>query len=155
MTSYDYDMRRLGKAPCSLRLIEYCVIWGGNIDWEKIDMSVEKGEKTAYTIGAIIASVLLFWAIERHPYGYYTLLRWITCAVCVYGAVISYKLETQYLSWLLGIIAFLFNPILPIHLDRSTWKPIDILAGIIIPISAIIIWFRKIKNIDDGKDDEL
>jgi hypothetical protein len=106
-------------------------------------MGVEKGEKIAYTVGAIIASALLFWALERHPYGYYTLLRWITCGVCIYGLTISHRLEMPYLSWPLGIVALVFNPIIPFHLDRETWRPIDIISGIFIPLTAIIIWFRR------------
>ncbi len=106
-------------------------------------MIVEKGEKIAYTVGVIIVSVLLFWALEKHPYGYYTLLRWVTCAVCVYGVTISYRLEMPYLSWPLGSNAFVFNPLIPLHLGRSVWQPIDVISGILIPISAVFIWVRK------------
>lgn len=95
---------------------------------------------TIFTIGAVVATILLFLALGRHPYGYYTVLRWITCAVSCYGAYLFYKLDRLYVVIPLGVIAVLFNPIIPIHLNRWTWQLIDIAVGVIILISTIFIW---------------
>ncbi len=102
-----------------------------------------KREKTIYTIGAIVSSLLLFLAVGDHPYSYFTTLRWITCAVSVYGAYLSYKGERLYVVISLGVIAVLFNPIIPIHMGKSTWQLIDIVVGLIMLISPIFIWKRN------------
>jgi hypothetical protein len=38
-------------------------------------------------LAKVIAAALLFDALGRHQYDYYTLLRWISCGVCAFTAV--------------------------------------------------------------------
>jgi len=40
----------------------------------------------ASIIAKLIAAVMLFAALGRHPYDYYTTLRWVACGVCAYTA---------------------------------------------------------------------
>jgi hypothetical protein len=76
-----------------------------------------------FKIVRIIAAALLFWALDRHPYGYYTILRFVVCGVAGYGIFISMELDKNVWAWILGITAVLFNPILPIHLNRDLTSP--------------------------------
>lgn len=93
---------------------------------------------------------LLFWALAQHPYGYFILLRWITCGVSAYYAYLSYSLKRIPWTWLFGIIAIMFNPIAPIHLERQTWVYFDVSAGIIFLVS--IIFVRElVKSINHQK----
>lgn len=124
-------------------------------------LKVEKGEKAIYTIGAIVASVLLFLAIGRHPYGYFTTLRWITCAVSCYGAYLFYKLDVIYIVIPLGVTAILFNPLIPIYLNRSTWHVIDVISGCFLLFTLVVIWrpkyilktTNKESNLKGGRND--
>lgn len=43
----------------------------------------------------------------------------------------SVELEKSGWAWVFGIIALLFNPIIPVHLSREIWAPIDIMAALI------------------------
>lgn len=88
-----------------------------------------------YIIGRIIAIILLLWALNKHPYGYYTLLRFVVCGVSVYGAYFATGLKKDGWAWIFGIIAVLFNPIIPIYLDRNTWAFIDVGVVAILLIS--------------------
>jgi hypothetical protein len=39
-----------------------------------------------YIAWLIAAVMLIFAAVERHPYSFYTLLRWICCSIFAYSA---------------------------------------------------------------------
>lgn len=81
----------------------------------------------------IITAVLLLLAIPSGwwPYGYCVFLRWV---VCFSSAIISYNFYKSKLSgWTFTFagIAFLFNPIAPIYLDKSSWVLIDLVAVVL------------------------
>lgn len=82
-------------------------------------------------IAAWIASAVLFAALlPGLPYGYFQILRWVVCACALFG--VRRAMEKEHHSWttLLAATAVLFNPILPIHLSREIWIPIDLGVGI-------------------------
>lgn len=86
-----------------------------------------------FTIVRIIAVILLVLALGRHPYGYYKLLRLVVCGVTVYGVYFAAKMEKIGWVWPFGIIAVLFNPLIPIYLRRGTWQFIDLaVAGLLL-----------------------
>tara|TARA_E500000318_G_C3564982_1_gene215268 strand:- start:1872 stop:2171 length:300 start_codon:yes stop_codon:yes gene_type:complete len=79
-----------------------------------------------------VCGVLLFLALADLPIGYYTLLRIMVTIGAV--AVVITELEKGIGFWVIafGIIAILFNPVIPIYLnDKSAWMPIDIIVGIL------------------------
>jgi len=107
-------------------------------------------------IARLVASVLLIWSLARHPYGYYTLLRWVVCGVAVYSAFISLSLEKMSWVWCLGIIALFFNPLVPIHLDKGTWAIIDVITAGIFIVSTFIIrsWDKPSKELSAATADK-
>jgi Family of unknown function (DUF6804) len=51
------------------------------------------------------AAMLVYAVIEKHPYSYYTLLRWICCPVFAYSAVSAFRNESHSLDldfWCVG-----------------------------------------------------
>jgi hypothetical protein len=96
-------------------------------------------QKRPHLILAVIAALMLFGALGRWPYGYYQLLRWVTCGACVWIAVIAYSWQKIWVTWLFGIIAILFNPIVPIHLSREIWQPINIVCACVFFVLAFAI----------------
>lgn len=85
-----------------------------------------------FSVVRIIAAIMLVWALDRHPYSYYTLLRFVVCGVSAYGVYFAIELNKQGWAWILGIVAILFNPFVPVYLDRSTWAIIDLgVAGLL------------------------
>lgn len=75
------------------------------------------------------ASIFAFIAIADLSYGYYRLLRWTTCGVAIASMVQLYRMSRIGWVWTLGILALLFNPLLPLHFERDTWKFFDGAAG--------------------------
>ncbi|MFH0887720.1 MAG: YrzE family protein [Planctomycetota bacterium] len=102
-----------------------------------------------FTLARIVAIIMLFLSLDKQPYGYYTVLRFIVCGVGVYGAWLSYSIGKHGWLWLLGIIALLFNPIIPIHFTKGFWSIIDI--GVAIIFLGSFIFFKKPKKEREGK----
>lgn len=84
------------------------------------------------TILLIISTILLFTAIIRgFSYGYYIFLRWIVLVSALSVILKSHDLKKRNWIWIMGIIAILFNPIIPIHFSKITWRLIDLITAII------------------------
>ena len=94
-------------------------------------------------IGRIIASGMLVWALDDHVYGYYTLLRFIVCAVAVYCAFLAYSQSKEDWTWIFGGIAVLFNPIIPIYLNRELWSVIDVIVAGVFVVSFFFVKVKK------------
>lgn len=74
----------------------------------------------------IATAVMLVLAVLPLPYGYYTALRIVVCGA---AGFLVYQLWNQDGSfWLFGFfaVAILFNPLIPIHLTKAIWQPIDL-----------------------------
>lgn len=98
-------------------------------------------EKRPHLIPSLIVAIMLFIAITDLPYGYFQLLRWLTCADSILVAVLAYRWNKSWASWIFIVIAILFNPIFPITFSKATWRPIDIICGIIFML--VVIFIRK------------
>ena len=109
-------------------------------------------EKRPHLIPAIIAALMLLLALAPWPYGYYQLLRFVTCGVAVYVTFMAYRWQKMWAVWLFGFIAVLFNPLIPIHLSREIWQPVDIVCGILFMVIAIIL---SESVTSEGKKEEL
>lgn len=89
----------------------------------------------------VVPACLLLIAIWRLPYGYYTLTRIVTCGVAVLIAVASVpeRPVVQIWSFPLLAIAVLFNPLVPIHLNRATWFYFDLGAAAIFILHLVFV----------------
>ena len=96
-------------------------------------------EKRPLLIPSGIAALMLFGALAPWPYGYYQLLRFVTCGVAVYIAYMAYNWQKIWAVWLFGFIALLFNPLIPIHLSREIWQPIDVICAILFGAVAFVL----------------
>jgi len=79
---------------------------------------------------SIICALSLFIAVLKWPIEYYTFLR----VIVFIGSLLVIASLLKQTVWVIifGIIAILFNPIIPVYLYlKSYWIPIDIIAGIL------------------------
>ncbi len=90
-------------------------------------------------VARFVVAILLLWALSRHQYGYYILLRWVTCGVAAYCTYLSYSLKRIPWVWLFGFLAVLFNPLAPLRLDRQIWSYFDVATAIILLASVFFI----------------
>jgi hypothetical protein len=68
-------------------------------------------------------------AFFKLPYGYFTLLRWAVCVVAIYHVVLAYNMKRGVMVVYFGLIAILFNPIIPVYLSRQAWWPVDLVTA--------------------------
>lgn len=86
-----------------------------------------------------IPTILLIIAAGDLDYGYYQILRIIITIFAIVFALVFKGLENIKSMIVMIIIAILFNPILPIYLDKNVWVFLDSFSSIIFLISAISI----------------
>lgn len=99
----------------------------------------------------LVPAALLVLALAPLPYGFYTMLRLVVCAASAYLA--WRELEEFDLSlwvWGLGGIAVLFNPLIPIHLNRDVWVFIDVGVAVIL----VLHMWSFIKRTPLGENDQ-
>ena len=91
----------------------------------------------------IPAALIIIAPLLSFPYGFYTLLRLIvsvSAGVIIYH---SYKAAggVNEISIIFAVILILYNPIIPIHLSREIWNPINFMT------SGVYIWaFIKVRK---------
>ncbi|MFZ4414662.1 MAG: DUF6804 family protein [Bacteroidales bacterium] len=88
----------------------------------------------------LICAGLLILALADLPIGYFTFLR-IVVIIGAIGVIIN-EIENGLNIWVIifGLIAILFNPIIPIYLnDKSVWMPIDIISSILFLIKSLTL----------------
>lgn len=95
--------------------------------------------KKPHLVPSLIAALMLLGALGRWPYGYYQLLRFVVCGVSVYVAFMAYNWQKLWATALFGCIALLFNPLIPIHLSREIWQPIDLICALLFVVVAFIL----------------
>ena len=76
-----------------------------------------------------IASVMFLIALNpENPYGYYILLRWVTCGIFAYLAFRALEEEKIEWVWVFGIAAAIYNPFIKIHLGREIWSVVNVVS---------------------------
>lgn len=104
---------------------------------------MSNNKKKQIIVPSIITAILLLIAIfPIGEYGYYILLRWIVCLTAIYFAYLSYEAEKIYWTWVMGIIALIFNPLIPFYLGKDIWVVVDFIVAIVFGIN-IFIFKRK------------
>lgn len=94
----------------------------------------------------IISAVLLFTAIFELPYGYYEFLRiaiFIGMAFLLFAERES-KPELQLILY--AGIGILFNPFIPIHLERNIWFYLDISISVLLMLLVVREFIIKRKH---------
>jgi len=93
-------------------------------------------EHIGYRNVAVTISVfMLLLAIPRLPYGYYILLRWVVSLTALFSTWVAYEYKYKFWVFMMGGIAILFNPIIPVHLTKGIWVVTDIVVAILFLVS--------------------
>ena len=96
------------------------------------------------SVSRLLSVALLLFALLKLPYSYFTLLRWAVCVIAVYHVVLAYNMKRGVMVIYFGLIAILFNPIIPVYLNKETWRPIDLVVAILFLLS--FVFMRSSKN---------
>jgi hypothetical protein len=93
-----------------------------------------------YVAWLIAAVMLVFAAAEKQPDSFYTLLRWVCCAVFAYAAVTSFQMKRMLFLGIFTVLGIVFNPIFPLALDRTQWIVADWFSIGTMVIAAFVFW---------------
>ena len=87
----------------------------------------------------LVPTVMLVVAVFDLPYGYYTFLRLVVTVAALLIAWFEWANARRAL-WLvlMGLIALLFNPIVPVYLTREIWFFIDLAVAAIFMVYVIV-----------------
>lgn len=87
----------------------------------------------------LICCVLLVAAALPLPYGYYTLLRLVTCTTLALGSAVAFRSHSATLGSALLVLALAFNPFVPVHLPKLLWTLIDLgTAALLFTVRSVI-----------------
>lgn len=92
----------------------------------------------------LICAGLLLLALVDLPIGYYTLLRIAVTIGAVTIVVTEFENGINFWVIAFGLIAILFNPLIPVYLgDKSAWMPIDLITAILFGIKSFTLKNNK------------
>jgi hypothetical protein len=94
---------------------------------------------------AFVAALMLGLAVLHLPIGFYIGLRWV---VTISALGVAYEEQGDHSGtngWvaIMVVVAILFNPIAPIHLNsRTIWLPIDLAVGVLFLVYGVLALVR-------------
>jgi hypothetical protein len=93
-------------------------------------------------------SIVFLISICPLPYGFYTFTRITVFALSLLFLYLWYKKINKFTAGFIPaiIIAILWNPIIPIYLDRDTWAHFDLFAAILEIIILILAYYTTKKK---------
>ena len=100
--------------------------------------------KNSLSLVLIIPCVILIIApMISFPYGFYTFLRLVVTITASIALINSLKNEggINNTSIIFGLVAILYNPLIPIHLSREIWMLINFITS-----GIYFFYLYKIKN---------
>jgi len=84
----------------------------------------------------LVAGALLLWALfPSNPYGYYSVMRWIVCAIFIFLAVKSHEQSRSAWIWVWAVTAGIYNPVVPVHATRGFWSVVNVITIAVIIFS--------------------
>lgn len=95
-------------------------------------MNKRENEMVKFFILPLVIAAILFISIAELPYGFYTFMRIVVPLLSIIYLFFGYIAEDKFSLMLIPniLIVILWNPILPVYLDKDTWVVIDAIAGI-------------------------
>lgn len=90
----------------------------------------------------LIVSFFLFLGVFNLPYGYYQFLRVLVTFSTIYIILYLWNIQEKNYLIIYVFIFLLFNPFLPVNLNKFIWILIDIIVCVFYIVTAF-----KLKNI--------
>lgn len=85
----------------------------------------------------IVAAAVGIALIPSLPYGYYSVMRWVVCALCVWLALSAHRAGQEPWTWALAIVAGIYNPVFPVHATREAWSIVNLATIAVVGVFAL------------------
>ncbi len=92
--------------------------------------------KDKTVIPNIIVCLMLVLAVLRLPYDYYKVLRWVVFVISIHLALFHYSSKNIIWPLILGLIALIFNPLIPFRFDKEIWTFINLGSALVLGVEA-------------------
>lgn len=97
----------------------------------------------AALITIIPVIVLLVALAPGHPYRYFIVLRWVVCAGALLFVAMFHSHQLHRWMYGFGFIAFLYNPIIRVHLTRDIWMVLNMLTIAAFVAGFVLFWVKS------------
>jgi hypothetical protein len=102
-------------------------VWVSEDDWNaRLDKDRKNVRKEQLITVSSILLIVLFFSAGGLPYSFYVIGKFVVFATCTWIAIETFK--QNYFKWLVvfAVVAIVYNPILPLELDRSVWHQVNL-----------------------------
>ena len=90
----------------------------------------------------LVPAIFLLLGLADMPIGYYTFMRIVVFLASAFFALVSYKERDKIDFWtvVFGLVAILFNPIIPVYLhDKDASAVFDVIGAITFIIKGVLV----------------
>lgn len=94
--------------------------------------------RVVFSVVRIACAAMLLWALARHAYSYYQLLKVVATATCVFGVYCAIAWKKMGWAWVFGMLAVVFNPLVSIALGRQLWNVVDVAVATFLLVSVFV-----------------
>lgn len=91
-----------------------------------------------YKLGLGLAIALLVCLFPM-PYGYYTLIRFVSMIFFGILSFVFYKEEKIAMCVVAAVLALLFQPFFKIALGRTMWNVVDVIVSFVL----VLLWYKN------------
>jgi len=99
--------------------------------------------KTSVWPGIASVVILIVAVFGRWPYSFYVFMRFVACGSGAYLAVGAHRNKSQFWMWVMGALAVLFNPIVPVRMSRHDWQRFDVVGAVVFAIYLAVLAHRS------------
>ncbi len=93
----------------------------------------------------VILAIVLLICLCPMPYGYYTLIRFVSMCAFVYMAYEHFSKKQETLGFIFVALTLLFQPFFKLALGRVMWNVVDV----VVAIGLIVLFFKTTTNNED------
>lgn len=92
----------------------------------------------------VVIAMLVIAILFDMQIGYYTILRIVVSGVFVYVLTLDYARHDKGVFWLSIVIIIIFNPVFPVHFEKSTWRIIDFIIAL--PVYCLFSYITNLEK---------
>lgn len=91
----------------------------------------------------LVIAILLLLCLADMPYGFYTLVRFISAFAFAYLSYDFFKSKKDGLGFVFAALALLFQPFFKFALGRTIWNIVDVIVAVGLVYLIISTFMRK------------
>ena len=93
-------------------------------------------------IALLIPAAMLLLALLHLPYGYYEFLRLVVTGSAVWIAIAVWNDRRLIWGALFALTGLLYNPLIRVHLDRETWRIVNVVTSVLFLAAFVFLMMR-------------